>query len=116
MLAIPDFAAGAMENWGCITYGEEDLLINNVSSNSADRQLVARVVVHELGHQWFGNLVTMAWWNNLWLNEGFATFLEVDVTAELFPEWDMWVQFVVEDSHSAKARDMLPSTHALSCL
>ena len=69
-MAIPEFAAGAMENWGVVTYREVDLLIDQGSASSQQKQRVASVVTHELAHQWFGNLVTMQWWDNLWLNEG----------------------------------------------
>lgn len=67
-----DFAAGAMENWGCVTYREERLLVNEATSSTAIKKAIARTVCHELAHQWFGNLVTMEWWNFLYLNEGFA--------------------------------------------
>jgi puromycin-sensitive aminopeptidase len=73
MVAIPEFAAGAMENWGVVTYREVDLLIDESSASSQQKQRVASVVTHELAHQWFGNLVTMVWWDNLWLNEGLVT-------------------------------------------
>lgn len=68
----PDFAAGAMENWGCVTYREARLLVHEASSSTATKKAIARTVCHELAHQWFGNLVTMEWWDALWLNEGFA--------------------------------------------
>ena len=71
MIAIPDFAAGAMENWGAVTYRESTLLIDAERSSTANKQWVAMVIAHELAHQWFGNLVTMEWWTHLWLNEGF---------------------------------------------
>ncbi|ONK61680.1 uncharacterized protein A4U43_C08F32460 [Asparagus officinalis] len=75
MVAIPDFAAGAMENYGLVTYRETALLYDDRHSAAANKQRVAIVVAHELAHQWFGNLVTMEWWTHLWLNEGFATWV-----------------------------------------
>ncbi|RLO02261.1 hypothetical protein DYB28_014507, partial [Aphanomyces astaci] len=95
-LAIPDFAAGAMENWGCILYRETALLIEPGQSSKAKRTQVALTVAHELAHQWFGNLVTMEWWTGLWLNEGFAHFMEYDAVDHIFPEWNMWENFVQE--------------------
>ncbi|KAJ1342121.1 hypothetical protein BSLG_003300 [Batrachochytrium salamandrivorans] len=86
MIAIPDFGAGAMENWGLVTYREIMLLVDNDTSASV-KQGVAYVVGHELAHQWFGNLVTMDWWSELWLNEGFATFVGWLATDHIFPEW-----------------------------
>eukprot|EP00897_Mesotaenium_endlicherianum_P006583 jgi/Mesen1/5953/ME000301S05088 len=97
LVAIPDFAAGAMENWGLITFRETALLVDGANASAATRQHVAYVVSHELAHQWFGNLVTMQWWSDLWLNEGFATWvgwLGVDST---FPEWDVWTQVPIND-------------------
>eukprot|EP00053_Salpingoeca_punica_P019549 m.199128 g.199128 ORF g.199128 m.199128 type:complete len:979 (-) comp17679_c0_seq10:5508-8444(-) len=118
LVAIPDFAAGAMENWGLVTYRETALLYDPVESSSINRQRVEVVVAHELGHQWFGNLVTMLWWNDLWLNEGFATFMEHLGVAHLHSspddDWDMWGQFIVDTQAEAKAADALPSSHALS--
>jgi len=77
MIAIPDFAAGAMENWGAVTYRESTLLIDEEKSSSANKQWVAMVIAHELAHQWFGNLVTMEWWTHLWLNEGLQALLNI---------------------------------------
>jgi aminopeptidase N len=88
MIGIPDFEAGAMENWGCITYRETALLVDDKASLSA-KKLVAVDVAHEMAHQWFGDLVTMQWWNNLWLNEGFATWMEYKAVNEWQPTWGM---------------------------
>ncbi|RHY05045.1 hypothetical protein DYB36_006808 [Aphanomyces astaci] len=85
-----------MENWGCILYRETALLIEPGQSSKAKRTQVALTVAHELAHQWFGNLVTMEWWTGLWLNEGFAHFMEYDAVDHIFPEWNMWENFVQE--------------------
>jgi aminopeptidase N len=88
MVALPDFEAGAMENFGCITYRETDLLINAKTGGIPDKKRVAVVVAHEMAHQWFGDMVTMEWWDNLWLNEGFATWMETKSVAAWHPEWN----------------------------
>ncbi|EGD82277.1 puromycin-sensitive aminopeptidase-like protein [Salpingoeca rosetta] len=113
MIAIPDFAAGAMENWGLVTYREVDLLVDEASATSAQRQRVCTVVTHELAHQWFGNLVTMAWWDDLWLNEGFACFLQTWAADKLHPEWQLWQQFVTSDLAAALRLDSLRSSHPI---
>jgi aminopeptidase N len=88
MVALPDFEAGAMENFGCITYRETDLLTDIKTGNIPSKKRVAVVVAHEMAHQWFGDMVTMQWWDNLWLNEGFATWMETKPVAEWRPEWN----------------------------
>ncbi|MGI8420628.1 MAG: M1 family metallopeptidase [Candidatus Levyibacteriota bacterium] len=113
MIAIPDFAAGAMENWGAITYRETALLIDEKNSSTANKQRVALVIGHELAHQWFGNLVTMDWWTNLWLNEGFASYIEYLAVDHLFPEWDFWAQFIFLDHVRALELDGLENTHPI---
>jgi puromycin-sensitive aminopeptidase len=113
LIAIPDFAAGAMENWGAITYREVALLVDPVHSSAATRQRVAIIVAHEIAHMWFGNLVTMAWWNDLWLNEGFASWIEYKAVDHLFPEWDMWTQFISADVAPAMGLDGLRNTHPI---
>jgi aminopeptidase N len=88
MVALPDFEAGAMENFGCITYRETDLLVDTKTGNIPEKKRVAVVVAHEMAHQWFGDMVTMQWWDNLWLNEGFATWMQTKPVAEWKPEWN----------------------------
>ncbi len=111
MIALPDFASGAMENWGCITYREHGILVDPNNTSLDSRQYVAMVVAHELTHQWFGNLVTMRWWTDLWLNEGFASWFEYLALDHLFPEWKMWTQFAVDDQQQAFRADALEHTH-----
>lgn len=98
LLALPDFAAGAMENLGCITFRENLLLVDPVTGTQAEKQLVADVVAHELAHMWFGDLVTMDWWNGIWLNEAFATFMEIAACDAFRPEWERWTSFGLERS------------------
>ncbi len=90
MIAIPDFANGAMENLGCVTYRETALLVDPATASQAERYRVVEVVHHELAHQWFGNLVTMEWWEGIWLNEAFATFMQLLCTDAFRPEWKTW--------------------------
>ncbi|KAL0482094.1 puromycin-sensitive aminopeptidase [Acrasis kona] len=113
LAAIPDFAAGAMENWGLITYRETALLIDPIQSSSHSKQWVALVVAHEISHQWFGNLVTMEWWDDLWLNEGFATWVEYFAVDQLYPEWNIFEQFVHDDFGRAQSLDALKSSHPI---
>uniref|UniRef100_A0A3P9IH36 Aminopeptidase n=1 Tax=Oryzias latipes TaxID=8090 RepID=A0A3P9IH36_ORYLA len=113
LIAIADFAAGAMENWGLVTYRETALLIDPKNSCSSSRQWVALVVGHELAHQWFGNLVTMEWWTHLWLNEGFASWIEYLCVDHCFPEYDIWTQFVSADYTRALDLDALDSSHPI---
>lgn len=113
LIAIPDFAAGAMENWGAITYRETALLIDPEHSASSNKQRVAIVIAHELAHQWFGNLVTMEWWTHLWLNEGFASYIEYLAVDHIFPEWDIWTQFLYQDQGIALQLDGLANTHPI---
>jgi puromycin-sensitive aminopeptidase len=95
MLAIPDFASGAMENLGAITFRETALLVDEGAASHGELERVADVVAHEIAHMWFGDLVTMAWWNGIWLNEAFATFMEMLAVDAWKPEWKRWVSFGV---------------------
>jgi puromycin-sensitive aminopeptidase len=113
MIALPDFASGAMENWGLITYREHTLLVDEDNTTLGTKQYVAMVVAHELAHQWFGNLVTMRWWTDLWLNEGFASWIEYLAVDHLFPEWEMWTQFNVDEQQQALRLDALEHTHPI---
>ncbi len=113
LIAIPDFASAAMENWGAITYRESALLFDEKSSSAANKQWVAIVIAHEIAHQWFGNLVTMHWWTDLWLNEGFASYMEYLCTDSLFPEWQMWNQYVAERFAVALRLDALQTSHPI---
>jgi aminopeptidase N len=96
-----------MENWGLVTFREQTMLADPVSSSIESRQLIALVVAHELSHQWFGNLVTMKWWDDLWLNESFANMMEYRAVDELYPDWNIWEQFVSHEEAAAKRRDSL---------
>jgi puromycin-sensitive aminopeptidase len=113
MIALPDFASGAMENWGLITYREQTLLVDPKNTSLGTKQYVAMVVAHELAHQWFGNLVTMRWWTDLWLNEGFASWIEYLACNEIFPDWQMWTQFAASEQQPAFRLDALDNTHPI---
>lgn len=113
LIAIPDFAAGAMENWGLVTYRETALLVDENETSAASRQWVAIVVGHELAHQWFGNLTTMEWWTHLWLNEGFASWIEYLSVDYCCPEYDIWTQFVTNDFARALELDALSNSHPI---
>ncbi len=112
LIAIPDFAAGAMENLGAITFRETALLVDEATATHAERERVADVVAHENAHMWFGDLVTMSWWNGLWLNEAFATFMEMLAVDAWKPEWKRWTTFGVSRS-SALSVDGLRSTRPI---
>lgn len=113
MVAIPDFAAGAMENWGLITYRVVDLLFDEKTSGAATKERVAEVVQHELAHQWFGNLVTMDFWDGLWLNEGFATWMSWYSCNIFYPEWKVWQSYVTDTLQGALSLDSLRSSHPI---
>jgi len=113
LIAIPDFAAGAMENWGAITFRETILLYDPKTSSTRTKQFIAEVISHEIAHQWFGNLVTMEWWNDLWLNESFATFMATKFVDKFYPEWNLWDQFIEDAMNNAMGLDALKTTHPI---
>ncbi|KAJ8924872.1 hypothetical protein NQ315_001027 [Exocentrus adspersus] len=113
LIAIADFSAGAMENWGLVTYRETCLLVDPQNTSAVSKQWIALVVGHELAHQWFGNLVTMEWWTHLWLNEGYASFVEFLCVNYLFPEYDIWTQFVNDSYIKALELDSLKNSHPI---
>ena len=112
-IAVPDFAAGAMENWGAITYRETALLFDPANSAATARQRILEVVSHEMAHMWFGDLVTMEWWDDLWLNESFASWMGDKAVDSLYPEWAMWTQFVSHDTNRALSLDGLRNSHPI---
>ncbi len=105
-IALPDFDAGAMENWGLITYRETALLADPTNRSISGEQYISLVVAHELSHQWFGNLVTMQWWDDLWLNESFASLMEFIAVDALHPEWNYWEEYTSGDAVAASNRDV----------
>ena len=111
-VGLPDFEAGAMENAGLITYREVALLLDPATASLAQRKRVAEVVTHELAHQWFGNLVTMTWWDDLWLNEAFATWMAYLVVDQWRPDWRVWLEFD-QGKAAAMGLDALRSTHPI---
>ncbi|KAK3573881.1 hypothetical protein QTP86_032855 [Hemibagrus guttatus] len=112
-IAIPDFGTGAMENWGLITYRESNLLYDEKESSSYNKQRVASVIAHELVHQWFGNIVTMDWWDDLWLNEGFASFFEYVGVEEAEPSWGMRDIMLIDDVFPVLVDDALLTSHPI---
>ncbi|XP_027377051.1 aminopeptidase N [Bos indicus x Bos taurus] len=113
-IALPDFNAGAMENWGLVTYRENALLYDPQSSSSSNKERVVTVIAHELAHQWFGNLVTLAWWNDLWLNEGFASYVEYLGADYAEPTWNLKDLMVPNDVYRVMAVDALVTSHPLT--
>ncbi|XP_045888452.1 aminopeptidase N-like [Micropterus dolomieu] len=113
-IALPDFNAGAMENWGLVTYRETALLFDPIISSTGNKERVTTVISHELAHMWFGNLVTLQWWNDLWLNEGFASYVEYLGADYAEPTWNIKDQIVLSDVHKVFAVDALASSHPLS--
>lgn len=112
-IALPDFSSGAMENWGLITYREIALLADPTTTSISSRQYIATVIAHELAHQWFGNLVTMKWWNNLWLNESFANMMEYVAVDALHPEWNIWLEQASNENVIALRRDAIDGVQAV---
>jgi tricorn protease interacting factor F2/3 len=112
LIAVPEFAYGAMENWGAITF-REILLHADKDTSTSTKKSIVEVVAHEIAHMWFGDLVTMKWWDDLWLNESFATFMAYKVVDWAYPQWKIWQDFVKNSTGGAMARDALNSTHPI---
>jgi aminopeptidase N len=112
-VALPDFSSGAMENWGLITYRERVMLAYPDETAQSTRETIALVVAHETSHQWFGNLVTMKWWDDLWLNESFANMMEYAAVDSMYPEWHVWDGFVAAEGLSALRRDAIPGVQSV---
>ncbi|NWR91666.1 AMPN Aminopeptidase, partial [Furnarius figulus] len=113
-VGLPDFNAGAMENWGLVTYRENSLLFDDKYSSIGNKERVVTVIAHELAHQWFGNLVTLRWWNDLWLNEGFASYVEYLGADSAEPSWSIKDLMVLNEVHAVMATDALATSHPLS--
>ncbi|XP_043068195.2 glutamyl aminopeptidase [Drosophila bipectinata] len=113
MAAIPDFSSNAMEHWGLVTYRETALLCDSSSSSTANKQSIAAVLAHEIAHQWFGNLVTMQWWNDIWLNEGFARFMQYKGVDSVHSNWGMLEQFQILALHPVMVYDAKLSSHPI---
>lgn len=113
MIAIPDFSSAAMENWGLVTYREPYLLADPATISQSGKELIAMVIAHEISHQWFGNLVTMRWWNDLWLNESFANVMEYVAVDAMFPEWHIFNTFVANEGLAAFRRDSIAGVQSI---
>ncbi|KAK3825248.1 MAG: aminopeptidase [Benniella sp.] len=113
LITIPDFESGAMENWGLVTYRSIRLLFNEKTSDLSYKRHIAYTICHEIAHQWFGNLVTMDWWDYLWLNEGFATWVGNLAVSKFFPEWDNWSYFIADGFQMGLSLDGLRSSHPI---
>ena len=112
LIAVPEFAGGAMENWGAITFREDSLLFNN-STDSNGKLWISTTIAHEIAHQWFGNLVTMKWWDDLWLNESFATFTSMLCIDSIYPELNVWNNYFSEEYQWALSEDCLINSHPI---
>ncbi|VDK73005.1 unnamed protein product [Onchocerca ochengi] len=113
LVGIPDFSMGAMENWGLVTYREVALLVDPAKSSTRQKSRIALVVAHELAHLWFGDLVTMKWWTDLWLKEGFASFMEYMFVGTNYPDFKIWLHFVNDELASGFSLDSLRSSHPI---
>ncbi|PVD36556.1 hypothetical protein C0Q70_03541 [Pomacea canaliculata] len=113
-VAVPDFSAGAMENWGLVIYRETALLYDKMVSSSSNKYMVTLIVAHEIAHTWFGNMATMRWWDDLWLNEGFASSLMYIAMDHVYPEWNVFAIQVVEDIFPVMVKDALITSHPVS--
>jgi len=113
MIAIPDFESAAMENWGAITYRESAILVDEDHTSLSNKQWIAVVIAHEIAHQWFGNLVTMRWWTDLWLNEGFASYMENLCVDHMFPKWHIWDLYLADRYQVALRLDSLANSHPI---
>lgn len=113
MIAIPDYVSGATEHWGLITYRETSFLIDEEHSSASNKISVANTIAHELAHMWFGNLVTMKWWDEVWLNEGFASYMQVKALDSIEPTWQILDHFLTKTMHSVLALDAKLSTHPI---
>jgi aminopeptidase N len=113
LLAVHEFSYGAMENWGLVTYRTTAVLFDEATSDAKYKFRVAGIVAHELAHQWFGNLVTMDWWSELWLNEGFATWVGWFAVDHLYPDFNIWAQSIIDASESAFQLDSLRASHPI---
>jgi aminopeptidase N len=113
-VALPDFSSGAMENWGLITYREVALIADPETVSASTKEFIATVIAHEISHQWFGNLVTMKWWDDLWLNESFATLMEYIAIDAIYPDWNVMLSFASHDALSAFRRDILPGVQPVA--
>lgn len=113
LIAIPDFESAAMENWGAVTFRETAILVDDEKTSLSNKQWIAIVIAHELAHQWFGNLVTMKWWTDLWLNEGFASYMENFCVDKMFPTWHIWDLYIADRYAVALKLDALSNSHPI---
>lgn len=112
-VGLPDFAVGAMENWGLMTYRERLLVAYPGETSQSTKEIISLVIGHETAHMWFGDLTTMRWWDDLWLNESFANMMEYEVVNAIFPEWKVWDSFIEHEGLSALRRDATPGIQAV---